>query len=133
MKVFGCVELYSARFLFHDAPVFNAETYLRFLERLARVYDPRVVHYIHDRASYHRDGDVERWFREQRRWWHAHGLPRCSPEDNAAEPLWHHVRLRGTHNQYFPRVQDLWDTVDHLFRSIQRAPTQILGYLQPFR
>jgi transposase len=133
VKVFGCVEVYSARFLFHYEPVFNAETYLRFLERVARAYYPRPVHYIHDRASYHRDSQVQDWFREQRRWWHAHCLPQCSPEDNAAEPLWKHTRQHGTHNRYIAHVRELWDTLTRLFRSIQHAPNQIRGYLSPFQ
>ena len=133
VKVFGCVEIYSARFLFHYEPVFNADTYVCFLERMARSYYPRPVHYIHDRASYHRDSQVEGWFREQRRWWHAHCLPKCSPEDNAAEPLWKHTRLHGTHNRYFTHVRELWDTLNRLFRSIQPAPDQIRGYLLPFQ
>lgn len=132
VKVFGCVEVYSARFLFHYEPVFNAETYLHFLEQVAHVYYPRPVHYIHDRASYHRDAQVAAWFREQRRWWHTHILPKCSPEDNAAEPIWKHVRLHGTHNRYFAPVQELWDSLDRLFRSIQRTPNQIRGHLVPF-
>lgn len=133
VKVFGCVEVYSARFLFHYEPVVNTEAYLRFLERVARAYHPRPVHYIHDRASYHRDQQVADWFGEQHRWWHSHLLPKCSPEDNAAEPLWKHVRLHGTHNQYFAQVQELWETLDRTFRSMQRAPDQICGYLAPFR
>jgi transposase len=64
---------------------------------------------------------------------HTHVLPKCSPEDNAAEPLWKHVRLQGTHNQYFAHVRTLWNTLTRLFRSIQRAPDQIRGYLRPFQ
>ena len=133
VKVFGCVEVYSARFLFHYEPVFHAETYLRFLEQVARAYYPRPLHYIHDRASYHRDPQVADWFREHRCWWHTPVLPKCSPEDNAAEPLWKHVRLKGTHNQYLAHVLTLWNTLPRLFRSIQRAPDQIRGYLRPFQ
>ena len=133
VKVFGCVEIDSARFLFHYEPVLNAKTYLRFWERVARAYYPHPVHYIHDRASYHRDSQVEDWLREQRRWWHAHGLPTCSPEDNAAEPLWKHTRLHSTHHHYFVHVRELRDTLTRLFRSIQRAPEQIRGYLLPFQ
>jgi transposase len=113
--------------------VFNAQPYLRFLEQVARAYYPRRLHYIHDRASYHRDQQVADWFREHRRWWHSHVLPKCSPEDNAAEPLWRHVRLHGTHNRYFEHVLILWDTLTRLFRSMQRAPAQIRGYLSPFQ
>jgi hypothetical protein len=101
VQVFGCVEIYSGRFLFHCEPVFHAAAYLRFLERVARAYHLRPIHYLHDNASYHVDGAVPHWLRAERRWWHTHALPQYSPEDKAAEPIWRHVRRTGTHNRYF--------------------------------
>ncbi len=41
VKVFACVEIHSARFLYRRDSVFNAETYLDFLEQVARHYYPR--------------------------------------------------------------------------------------------
>ncbi len=132
VKVFGCIEIYSGRFLFHFEPVFHASAYLRFLEQVARAYDPQPLHYIHDNASYHLDGQVQGWLAAERRWWHTHALPKYSPEDNAAEPIWRHVRRKGTHNRYFAHRQELAATLVRCFRSIQQAPIQIDGYLQPF-
>jgi transposase len=132
IKVFGCVEIYSGRFLFHFEPVFHAAAYLRFLERVARAYHPQPIHYIHDNASYHVDGAVQHWLGAERRWWHTHALPKYSPEDNAAEPIWRHVRRTGTHNRYFKHRDELADTLVRRFRSIQQAPAQIGGYLRPF-
>jgi transposase len=132
VKVFGCIEIYSGRFLFHFEPVFNAAAYVRFWEQVARAYYPQPLHYIHDNASYHLDGEVQSWLAAERRWWHTHALPKYSPEDNAAEPIWRHVRRKGTHNRYFVHRDELAATLVRCFRSIQQAPLQIDGYLQPF-
>ncbi len=53
VKIFGGVELFSARFFYHRDTVFNAETYRVFLEQIARHYYPRRVILIQDNASYH--------------------------------------------------------------------------------
>jgi transposase len=133
LKVFGCVEVYSGRFLYHFGPVFNAQTYLIFLDQVARRYHPRPVHYIHDNASFHLDAQVNHWFQNERHWWRTHALPKYSPELNAAEPLWRHTRLRGTHNRYFAQLSELESTLVRVFRSMQRAPAQLDALLQPFR
>jgi transposase len=132
VKIFGCVEIYSGRFLYHQDTVFNAATYLAFLEQVARRYYPRSVLYIQDNASYHKDQDVWAWFSDNRTWWTTFNLPPYSPDLNAAEPLWHYTRVSGTHNRYFLTADQLAMTVKRIFRQIQRCPQLIMGYLSPF-
>lgn len=132
VKIFGAVELRSARFCYHRDEVFNGETYLVYLEHLARHFYPRRSILIQDNASYHKDRTVYSWFAANRSWLEVHQLPPYSPEFNPVERIWHHVRLNGTHNWYFVNVQELNDTLVRVFRSIQRRPRQITGYLRPF-
>mgnify|MGYP001170871965 FL=1 len=132
VKIFGSVELHTARFLYQRAKVFNAKTYIKYLERLARYYYPRHVYHIQDNASYHKDKRVWAWFKENRSWWAVYNLPPYSPEFNATERIWHHVRMTGTHNRYFIDEQELLRTLTHVFKGIQRNPDQIKGYLHSF-
>jgi transposase len=132
VKIFGCVELYSARFTYHRDTVFNAETYLDFLEQVARCYYPHRVIFIQDNASYHKDQNVSSWFEANHSWWETYNLPPYSPELNATERLWHHTRISGTHNRYFASHDELVTTLTSVFRSMQRRPDQIRGYLAPF-
>ena len=132
VKVFGCVEVYATRFLYRRDVVFNALTYLGFLDQVARRYYPHRVIWIQDNASYHKHEDVWAWFRENRRWWTVVNLPPYSPEFNAAERIWYHTRLTGTHNRYFATEDELTDTLIRVFRSMQRRPGQIRGYLSAF-
>jgi hypothetical protein len=68
VKIFGCVDVFSARFHYDRDEVFNAKTYLEFLETVARKYHGRRVYYIQDNASYHKDKDVWAWFGDNRKW-----------------------------------------------------------------
>lgn len=133
VKMFGAIELFQSRFHYHRDSVFNAETYLDFLEQLANRYYPQPVYYIHDNASYHTDERVQQWLDTNHGWFYANPLPSYSPELNAAEPLWKYTRKTGTHNRYFETEAELAQIVQKVFRSIQRNPSQIQGYLQPFR
>jgi len=134
VKTFGAVSL-GACFVHGEDEVFNALTYLRFLERFARACRKRRTHRIHliqDNASYHKDERVWGWFKENRHWLTVHQLPPYSPELNATERLWHHTRVTGTHNRYFVSKAELQSTLMAVFRSIQKNPDQIKGYLRPF-
>ena len=51
LKVFGSVEIFSPRFLYQTPEVFNADTYLRHLEQIARVYFPKPTYFLHDNVS----------------------------------------------------------------------------------
>ncbi len=132
MKVFGCVEIHAARFLYRRDGVFNAETYLGFVEQVARHYYPRPVFRVQDKASYHKDANVWDWFAADRSWRTVFNLPPYSPEFNATERLRHHTRITGTHNRYFADAGELNATLTRVFRSMPRRPDQIRGYLQPF-
>ena len=116
----------------HRDTVFNAETYLVFLEQIARHYYPQPVILVQDNASYHKDKNVWLWFSENRKWLEVHNLPPYSPEFNATERIWHHTRVTGTHNRYFVTEQELIGTLIRVFRKMQHSPEQITGYLQPF-
>jgi transposase len=132
IKIFGAVDLHSARFLYRMDTVFNAETYLGFLEDIARLYRRQGVHLIQDNASYHKDADVWAWFKSNRHWLEVHQLPPYSPEFNATERLWQHTRRNGTHNRYFATEDELTRTLTRVFGDIQRNPDSIRGYLRPF-
>lgn len=65
--------------------MFNANSYLKFLEQVAKRYYRKHIFYIQDNASYHKDGDVWNWFKDHRKWIEAINLPPYSPELNATE------------------------------------------------
>lgn len=133
LKIFGTIELYRARFLYHFQDVFNAQTYIQYLKKILRSYSPRKIYLIQDNASYHKDGAVWDWFRAHRAYIEVSNLPAYSPELNALERIWHHTRHSSTHNRYFATQSELRSALTSTFRSIQQNPRQVMGYLLPYQ
>jgi transposase len=92
VKILGAIELFQTRFHYRQETVFNASTYLSFLEQLARRYRRQGAILIQDNASYHKDRDVWSWFGANRHWLEVHQLPPYSPEFNPTERLWQYTR-----------------------------------------
>jgi len=135
-KIFGCVEVYDATFVYGSDEVFNGHTYVNFLEkRMAPCFyrRGRKVIYIQDNASYHKKEEVQAWFEVNRKWLEVQPLPAYSPEFNAAEPLWHHTRVQGTHNRCFINRQEIMESLHRVFHNMQRHAESIVGYLRPFQ
>lgn len=132
MKILGAVELYRARFWYKRDEVFNAQTYLAFLEELRRHYRRRGAVLIQDNASYHKDADVWAWFRCNRDWLEVCNLPPYSPQFNPAERLWQHTRKNGTHNRSFFTLDELFLSLTRVFTKMQSDPETIRPYLRPF-
>jgi transposase len=112
--------------------VFNAETFLRFLDQLLGIYFPQKIYLIIDNASYHKKEEVWDLVRAARGYLRLCFLPPYSPELNAIERVWHHVRLYATHNRYFDQLEELRMSLIRRFKSIQSFPNQIRGFLDPF-
>lgn len=99
---------------------------------MAKKYYPHKVFYIQDNAPYHKERCVWDWFKENRKWLFVKNLPPYCPELNAAETIWHHTRMKGTHNHYFNTSEKIEETLIKVFSDIQKHPKQIAGYLKPF-
>lgn len=132
IKILGAIELFQTRFHYRQDTVFNASTYLAFLQQLARSYRRQGAILIQDNASYHKDREVWAWFAENRHWLEVHQLPPYSPELNPTERLWQHTRRTGTHNRYFSAPAELAGTLTRVFSEMQSHPELIRPYLRPF-
>ncbi len=132
MKILGAIEPWLTRFHYQQDTVFNASTYLAFLDRLAPHYRRRGAILIQDNASYHKDAEVWSWFKSNRHWLEVHQLPPYSPELNPAERRWQYTRKNGTHDRYFASPSDLVATLTRVFGDRQSYPELIRPRLLPF-
>lgn len=134
--VYGAVSIIPlGRFSYHfvdNGDKCNARTYQKFLIMLIRKLYPQKLFLIQDNASYHKNPEMLSWFEGHRREIEYILLPSYSPELNAAEPLWGYTRRQATHNQFFPRLDDLINSVKATFRKIQYHPELITNYLAPY-
>ncbi len=134
IKVLGCVDIEDCEFKFGFEEVLEARSYIVFLETtVSQFIEPnRRVHYIQDNASYHKDGDVWLWFKENRRWIEVYNLPSYCPELNAAERLWKYTRKEGTHNRYFETVDLLQDQLSQIFYNLNKDASNIRNQVGSF-
>jgi len=57
-------------------------------------------------------------------------LPAYSPELNAQEDVWQHLRRRVTHNHYFDHISALLEAAEQFHQDIEGHPTQVLRLLK---
>lgn len=112
--------------------MFNGQTYTALLDSLARSYFRQEVFLVHDNAPYHNAPEVQTWMADHGHRFHLVSLPKYSPDLNAVERIWHHVRVNATHNRYFPTKQEFVSTLNGALRDIAMNPKQIAGYINPF-
>ena len=132
VKIFGAIELWKVRFHYQRDFVFNAETYLAFLQSLARRYRRQGAILIHDNASYHKKPLVQSWVAANQDWLEVQPLPKYSPELNATGRLWQYSRKNGTHNRYFEHEEHLVGTLTRVFGEMQTYPELIRQLILPF-
>lgn len=131
----GCVDVEDFEFKYSFDEVLESRSYIAFLESTVLQFFEcdRRIHYIQDNASYHKDGDVWLWFRENRKWIEVYNLPAYCPELNAAERLWQFTRKQGTHNRYFETVDLLQSELVQIFETMNlnsdTIKNQVISFL----
>jgi transposase len=134
--VLGAVVLHNAKFVYRiQEDYFNYETYISFLQDcvLPELYKRNHrIFLIQDNASYHKKPETYQWFKQNRNRIEVFCLPRYQPELNAIERLWHHTRMKATHNRYHETVDSLRESLTGAFNEIQQNPELVKGYLEAY-
>lgn len=132
--VFGSVSLEKRpRFLFRFASVFNAKTFLNFLQELVRRSRRRKVFLIIDNGPCHNlNATGKLWLSE-----HAHRielfrLPAYSPEFNPIEGVWKATKKQTTHNRFYRTTDERDAALRTTFGTFQARPEMIAGHLERF-
>lgn len=122
IKVLGCVDIEDLEFKFSFEKTLESRSYIAFLETTVSQFfeNNRPIYYIQDNASYHKDGDVWLWFKENRKWIEVFNLPPYCPELNATERLWKFIRKQGTHNRYFDTIDLLQENLVEIFDQLNK-------------
>jgi len=135
-KVLGAVALHTAKFVYRiQEEYFNHETYISFLQDcvLQKLYKRNHrIFLIQDNASYHKKPETYEWFKENRDRMEVFCLPRYQPQLNAIERLWHHTRMKSTHNRFHETVDSLLKSLTGTFGEIQNNPDVVKVYLQAY-
>jgi len=131
--VYGAIAVATGQFTYHFATVFNGTTFVHFLRQVVATFSPQPVFLVADNARYHKHPDVRTWCQQHQHQIELWPLPPYWPELNATERIWHYVRTEATHNHFFSTTAELVAALRRAFRTIQRDPDTVEGYLRPFR
>jgi len=129
IALFGAVNIRTGRFVHQFEKKFNAMTFLSFLKKLLKrsARNCRVV-VILDNAKYHHANLLKPFLQKNRKRIKLEFLPPYSPELNPIERVWKLTRRLCTHNQYFPILSTLEETVSKQL-SLWEKPNEILRKL----
>jgi transposase len=134
-KVFGAVNVTDPkkpRFHFRFAEVFNALTFLMFLQQLVRAYPNRIVHLILDNVRHHRAKLVTEWVSQHSNSVKLHFLPPYSPDFNAVEDVWRVTKRQSTHNKHFSNRKSLRGALFKRFNRFQGNPASLRNTVKRF-
>jgi transposase len=81
-----------------------------------------------DNARYHHGRDLRPFLQKNRAILRLEFLPAYSPELNPIERVWRLTRRLCTHNHYFPKLQDLADSVSQQLK-LWKLPNRTLQRL----
>lgn len=112
VALFGAVSQFNGLFVSKTAPIFNAQTFLRFLKIvLKRKRRGKKIVLVLDNAKYHHAILIQPWLKENNKNIQLLFLPPYSPELNNIERVWKLTRRVCTHNRYFSTLDELIATV----------------------
>ena len=111
----GAIELLQTRFHYRQETVFNASTYLGFLNNWPPTIAARAPFSFRTTLPTTRTRGLV-LVQANRHWLEVHQLPPYSPEFNPTERLWQYTRRTGTHDRYFAQPSELLATLTRVFR-----------------
>jgi transposase len=129
-KVFGAIDFFTGWSFYQGITEnFNSQTYQAYLQKLLSATS-RHIFLIQDGASYHTSKSTKLFFARHRHRITVYQLPSYSPDYNPIEYLWKNVKKQATHNKYFPKFENLTESVDEALTHYTNHPkkvTQLMG------
>jgi transposase len=106
VALFGAVNLKGGQMISHFNDLFDAQSFLAFLQSLLRRRGRgKKMILITDNARYHHAAALKDWLYAHRASLELLFLPPYSPELNPIERVWKLLRRLCTHNEYFPELK----------------------------
>ena len=125
--VYGAFNYRNGQTHYMVHPKKNAPQFLRFLHQLVAANRKRFLVLVLDNASYHLTGAVLDLLTEHEEHVFVVWLPVYSPELNAIEGLWGHLKKTALNNYFFGDTERLEDAIDRAFYELNRHPETALS------
>jgi len=121
---FGAVRLRDGKFVYRrEEGSFKGESFFSFLKSLRRISSrsKRKVVLITDNVKYHHACLHAEWRQKCQDKFLLEFMPPYSPELNPIERVWKLARRKATHNQYFPKLDDVIYAVESVFETWRQS------------
>jgi len=129
IALFGAVPANTGEMVSMNATIFNAETFLLFLNKIviAKKRDKKIILAL-DKARYHHATMIQPWLNKNNKKIQLLFLPPYSPDLNNIERVWKMTGRICTHNKYFATINELLNVVKQQMK-IWSKPNQTLRNL----
>lgn len=132
--IFGAIGLLDAGLTYRFEPVFNADSFLRFLQQLTRKYSPRKVFLVVDNAPCHNlNSRGKAWLEANANRIELFRLPPYSPEFMPMEGVWKATRKHTTHNAFYATPKQRDAALRATFRRFRDRPSLIAAHVARWR
>jgi transposase len=129
IALFGAVSAGTGEIVTMDTSIFNAETFLLFLNKVVKSKKRgKKIILILDNARYHHATLIQPWLNKNKNKIQLFFLPPYSPDLNNIERVWKMTRRVCTHNKYFATIDELLSVVKRQMK-IWSKPNETLRKL----
>lgn len=131
--LFGALSLeVRLRFQYQFAAVFNAQTFLEFLQLLVRRSRRKIFLVIDNSPCHNLAAAGKIWLAANRRRLALFRLPPYSPECNPIEGVWKQTKKRTTHNTFFRTTDERDAALTATFEMFRARPSLIAAQVARF-
>lgn len=116
--VFGGVEYFSGKVVWHISPRKNSNEFRAFLERLADAFPQEPVVVVLDNVGYHKSRQSRMWWESQRNRIRPFWLPVYTPHLNLMERVWREVKDKISCHRWWSDLDSLESAVNALLGSL---------------
>lgn len=125
--IYGALNYRSGQVHYLIHPKKNAAQFNQFLRQLLEAKGERPVVLVLDHASYHRTRATLDLLAEHEDHILIVWLPKYSPELNAIEGLWGHLKKSALNNYFFGSIENLEQAIVRTFAELNRSPETTLS------
>jgi len=131
--VFGAVSLEKCpAFEYMFAPVFNGETFLRFLKHIVKGRRRKIFLILDNGSCHNLNDEGKAWLGLNRPRIELFRLPPYSPNFNPTEGAWKETKKRTTHNRFFRTTDERDAALVETFNTFQSSPKLLAGHVARF-
>lgn len=129
VKLLGVLDYETGAVFCMQDQLFNAETFLRFLEQVLIQYSSGKIVMVLDNARIHHAKLIQPFLLKHQERLELLFLPPYSPDLNPIEGLWKWLKMSVVYNVFYEAIQDIYRNVQAFISEINQMPKTVIDRL----